>query len=126
MSNRPSDRGRPALEPIKDEIRTLADPDGEFVVRCGQRGDRPVPVDDCRFPDRDSAARAARLTGEYRRRLREWDERTPFCAPIVHEEGTAAVSHNRCADADPFDGSLADRVRANDPVTSESTVDEEG
>lgn len=114
------DRERPAeLGELRAAIEALAADDGPFVVRCGRRGDRPVPVDDCRFPDRASAARAARLVCEYRHRLRRWDSRTAYCAPIVHEESPAAVDHRSCEDAPIFEGSLVDRVRADGGTTAE-------
>lgn len=86
-SGEQSDRhGTPALETVREEVDALADPAGTFVVRCGRTGQRPVPADEHRFPDREAAARAALLTTEYRTRLRFWDDRTPYCDPIAHEE----------------------------------------
>ncbi len=44
-----------------------------------------MPAADLRFPDRRAAERAARLTDEYRDRLRRWDPRTPRYDVVVHE-----------------------------------------
>jgi hypothetical protein len=62
---------------IRERIETLADATGEYYVVCGRTGQQPVPVDGVWFPDRETAAEAARTARAYRSLLREYDPQTP-------------------------------------------------
>jgi hypothetical protein len=66
---------------------------GRFYVASADTGTEPVPVVGLRFPDRESAATAARLTAAYRATLRRWDPATAPTDPVVRErsEGGCAV-----------------------------------
>lgn len=114
----------PALETIRERLESLAVPAGAFVVRCARTGASPVPVEDRRFADRSTAARAARLTSAYRARLRQWDRRTPYCDPVVHEEPVGDEPCH-CGREGRFPPSLVERVRDQQPESSEGTPGEE-
>jgi hypothetical protein len=62
---------------IRERIEALATATGEYYVVCGRTGQRPVPVDDVWFPDRETAAEAAQTARAYRSLLREYDPQTP-------------------------------------------------
>jgi len=74
------------LTEIRDRLRELASPEGGYLVRCGRTGERPVPVDDVRFPDRDSGVEAVRAAHAYRATLRRYDPRAPWYDLVVCEE----------------------------------------
>lgn len=76
----------PTLIDIRDHIETLAAEDGQYCVRCGRTGDRPVPAAGTRFPDRATARAAARATEQYRSALRRYDPQVPYYDLIVCEE----------------------------------------
>jgi hypothetical protein len=65
------------LHELRERIESLAAPSGRFEVVCARTGEQPFPVADQRFPDRESAAEAAALAGQYRAALRRYDERLP-------------------------------------------------
>jgi len=74
------------LVDIRTHIEALASTDGEYVVRCGRTGDRPVPVAGLRFESRTTARSAARAGGQYRTALRRYDPRMPYCDLIVCQD----------------------------------------
>jgi len=74
------------LTEIRERLRELAAPEGRYLVRCGRTGERPVPVDDVRFPDRDSGVEAVRAAHAYRATLRRYDPRAPWYDLVVCEE----------------------------------------
>jgi len=76
----------PTLIDIRERIEALATEDGQYYVRCGRTGDRPVPAAGNRFPDRATARAAARVTEQYRSALRRYDPQVPYCGLIVCEE----------------------------------------
>jgi len=77
------------LTEIRGELASLADPGGDFYVQCGRTGERPVPVDGRRFPDRASAVEAVRIAHAYRATLRRYDPRAPWYDFVVCEgDGT--------------------------------------
>ena len=78
------------LTDIRAELEGLAAESGEYYVRCGRTGERPVPVDGRRFPDRETAVQAVRVAHAYRATLRRYDPRAPWYDFVVCE-----------ADADP-------------------------
>jgi hypothetical protein len=89
------ERGRTTGTPLADvrgRIESLASPDGEFYLRCGRTGDRPVPAAGLRFETRAMARRAARATERYRAMLRRYDPRVPHYDVIVHREPVSAGS----------------------------------
>lgn len=71
------------LSAIRDRIETLATEGGEYFVVCGRTGERPVPVENKRFPDRETAVTAAQTATAYRAVLREYDPRTPVYDLVV-------------------------------------------
>lgn len=74
------------LDRIRTHVEALADEDGEYLVRCGRTGDRPVPVSGLRFDGRSTARCAARATEQYRSTLRRYDPRLPHYDLIVTQE----------------------------------------
>jgi hypothetical protein len=76
----------PTLIDIREHIEGLATEDGQYYVRCGRTGDRPVPASGNRFPDRPTARAAARATEQYRSALRRYDPQVPSYDLIVCEE----------------------------------------
>jgi len=73
------------LTELRSRIEACAVTDGTYVVVCARTGDRPVPVEGLRFPDRETAARAATLAERYRAVLRRYDSRVPYYDPVVSE-----------------------------------------
>jgi len=73
------------LTKIRAQIETRAVDDGQYVVLCGRTADRIVPLDGHRFPDRGTAAEAARFAEQYRAALRRYDPQVPCYDPIVCE-----------------------------------------
>lgn len=68
---------------IREHIEDLATEDGQYYVRCGRTGDRPVPAAGNRFPDRATARAAVRATEQYRSALRRYDPQVPYYDLIV-------------------------------------------
>lgn len=75
------------LSAIRDRIESLAVADGGYIIVCGRTGERPVPVEDKRFPDRDTAVAAAQTATAYRSVLRQYDPRAPVYDLVVCEAG---------------------------------------
>jgi hypothetical protein len=73
------------LPELRREIAGLSSPDGLYEVVCRETGDTPVPAEGYRFPDRETARRAASAVAAYRGRLREYDPRLPVRDPVVAE-----------------------------------------
>jgi hypothetical protein len=73
------------LTDIREELEGLADASGEYHVQCGRTGERPVPVDGRRFPDRETAVQAVRVAHAYRATLRRYDPRAPWYDFVVCE-----------------------------------------
>ncbi|WP_436908672.1 DUF7551 domain-containing protein [Halosimplex marinum] len=79
------------LTDIRAELEDLAEESGEYYVQCGRTGERPVPVDGRRFPDRETAVQAVRVAHAYRATLRRYDPRAPWYDFVVCEaDGEAA------------------------------------
>ena len=76
----------PTLIDIREHIDGLGTKGGQYYVRCGRTGDRPVPAAGTRFPDRATARAAARATEQYRSALRRYDPQVPYYDLIVCEE----------------------------------------
>ncbi|WP_436931734.1 DUF7551 domain-containing protein [Halosimplex halobium] len=93
------------LTDIRAELEELAEDSGEYYVQCGRTGERPVPVDGRRFPDRETAVQAVRVAHAYRATLRRYDPRAPWYDFVVCE-----------ADGDPGD----DCAWSFPPATAES------
>ncbi|WP_135364744.1 DUF7551 domain-containing protein [Halosimplex halophilum] len=93
------------LTDIRAELEELAEDSGEYYVQCGRTGERPVPVDGRRFPDRETAVQAVRVAHAYRATLRRYDPRAPWYDFVVCE-----------ADADP----AGDRAWSFPPAAAES------
>jgi len=72
------------LRETRRRIEALAD-GGPYRVASARTGEPPVPVAGLRFPDRETAAVAARLTRTYRVALRRWDPELAWVDPIVHD-----------------------------------------
>lgn len=75
------------LVEIRAHVETLASEDGEYLVRCGRTGHRPVPVSELRFDDRTTAQDAARAAEQYRATLRRYDPQVPRYDLIVCQNG---------------------------------------
>jgi len=75
------------LTDIRSTLESLTDERGAYHVRCGRTGERPVPVDGRRFPDRESAVEAVRVAHAYRATLRRYDPRAPWYDFVVCEAG---------------------------------------
>ncbi|MFB6235008.1 MAG: hypothetical protein ABEH81_01725 [Halopenitus sp.] len=95
----------PTLIDIREHIEALATEDGQYYLRCGRTGDRPVPAADNRFPDRATARAAARATEQYRLALRRYDPQVPYYDLIVCElpprDTTAAHAQGVETDSPP-------------------------
>lgn len=97
------------LVELRERVESLASDDGSYYVVCGRTGERPVPVAGKRFPDRETAERAAEATAQYRSTLRRYDPRLPAYDLIVCE-GTGPLERpDRPAEraADPADWTLS-------------------
>jgi hypothetical protein len=102
----------PTLIDIREHIEALASEDGQYYLRCGRTGDRPVPTAGTRFPDRATARAAARATEQYRSALRRYDPQVPYYDLIVCEappQDTTAA-HVREPEADSPQDSLSKPV----------------
>jgi hypothetical protein len=82
----------PTLIDIREHIDGLGTKDGQYYVRCGRTGDRPVPAAGTRFPDRVTARAAARATELYRSALRRYDPQLPYYDLIVCEAPSRSVT----------------------------------
>jgi hypothetical protein len=76
----------------REYVEGLAVPDGAFYVVCGRTGSRPVPTAGLRFPDRETARKAARATEHYRAALRRYDPDVPHYDPIVCQATDSPVA----------------------------------
>ncbi|WP_138797337.1 hypothetical protein [Halostella sp. PRR32] len=74
------------LYEIRDHIDALRSDGGPFYIVCARTGERPVPVADARFDNRNTAAEAARIASEYRTALRRYDPSLPYRDLIVCED----------------------------------------
>lgn len=110
----------PTLIDIRKHIEALATEDGQYYVRCGRTGDRPVPASDNRFPDRATAGAAARATEQYRSALRRYDPQVPYYDLIVCEETArdVTIAQPREETTETPKYSLSDPV-INKPTTPE-------
>jgi len=92
----------PTLIDIREHIEALATEDGQYYLRCGRMGDRPVPAAGTQFPDRATARAAVRATEQYRSALRRYDPQVPFYDLIVCEETAqeTTVAHERNSETD--------------------------
>lgn len=90
----------PTLIDIREHIEGLATEDGQYYLRCGRTGDRPVPAAGTRFPDRATARAAARATEQYRSALRRYDPQVPYydlivCEGPLHDTTVANEPHSQ-------------------------------
>jgi hypothetical protein len=92
------------LAALRSQIEMRADDGGTYVVICGRTKDRFVPLAELRFPDRDTAAEAARFAEQYRATLRRYDPRIPCYDPIVCRAPALSPA------PDAVDGSGCDRA----------------
>jgi len=76
----------PTLRSLHDRLDALAVGDGRYIVMCARSGDRPVPVDELRFANRETAVEAARLAHRYRALLRRYDRRLSRHTLVVCED----------------------------------------
>ncbi|WP_299263187.1 DUF7551 domain-containing protein [Halorientalis sp.] len=79
------------LSKIRARIDDLAVDGGEYWVVCGRTGVCPVPVAGARFPDRETAEKAAEAAVAYRAVLRRWDPQAPCYDFIACEEPSHVV-----------------------------------
>jgi len=75
------------LTDIRADLEELTEASGKYYVQCGRTGERPVPVDGRRFPDRETAVQAVRAAHAYRATLRRYDPRAPWYDFVVCEAG---------------------------------------
>lgn len=97
------------LPVLRDRIEELASETGAYYLVCGRHGDRPVPAADCRFDSRSVARRAARLTEQYRRALREYDPEVPHYDIVVCQTRGSRPPESEPADGLSVDGLATDR-----------------
>jgi hypothetical protein len=111
------------LAEIKTHIETLAAEGGEYFVRCGRTGDRPVPISGLRFDGRTSARSAARAAEQYRTALRRYDPQVPYYDLIVCQHADPPVRDpGEC----PQPGSQKETRQAlSEPVVVERRSDPE-
>ncbi len=88
------------LVEIREHIAALARDDGDYGLICARTGERPFPVAGKRFPDRATAAAAARATEQYRAALRRYDPRLPAHDVIVREETEPISVDHGAADSE--------------------------
>jgi len=110
----------PTLIDIREHIDGLATEDGQYYVRCGRTGDRPVPAAGSRFPDRATARAAARATEQYRSALRRYDPQVPYYDLIVCE----ATSRDATVTQPRESGTETPQHRLSEPVITDSTTPE--
>jgi len=110
----------PTLIDIREYVERLATEDGQYHVRCGRTGDRPVPAVGARFPDRATARAAARATEQYRSALRRYDPQVPYYDLIVCEE----TSRDAAAPRPGGSATETPQRRPSEPVTADTTVAE--
>jgi len=110
----------PTLIDIREHIEALGTEDGQYYLRCGRTGDRPVPAAGSRFPDRATARAAARATEQYRSALRRYDPQVPYYDLIVCEEPPqdTTAAHVREPETDSPQNSLTE------PILTDSTTPE--
>lgn len=101
------------LTEIRAHIERLASGDGEYYLRCGRTGERPVPVSGLRFERRATARKAVRAAEQYRTALRRYDPQVPYCDLIVCQRTTPGAAGSR-----PESGSgERSRPDSRDPTT---------
>ena len=81
------------LRELRQSLAALADPQGRFRVVCRSCGVAPVPADEFRFADAETAATASRLVRLYRGRLRRYDHRTDRHALVVRSRPGTRRDH---------------------------------
>jgi hypothetical protein len=99
------------LTDIRGELESLAEEEGEYYVQCGRTGERPVPVDGRRFPDRETAVEAVRVAHAYRATLRRYDPRAPWYDFVVCET-EVGESAGRARSLPPASAARSDTDRA--------------
>jgi hypothetical protein len=75
------------LTELRARVESLSTVDGSFAVVCARTGERPVPVDEARYPDRETAVQAATAARRYRATLRRYDPQVAFHDLVVQEVG---------------------------------------
>ncbi|GAB6861139.1 hypothetical protein ACFR97_13780 [Haloplanus litoreus] len=85
------------LRETRRRIEALAG-DGRFHVASARTGEEPFPAAGLRFPDRETATAAARLTRRYRAALRRWDPELASTDPVVHEGRPTLAAIGRAPD----------------------------
>lgn len=110
----------PTLIDIREHIEALATEDGQYYIRCGRTGDRPVPATRAQFPDRATARAAARATEQYRSALRRYDPQVPYYDLIVCEEAARDVRTVQSQQTTPDDSEYT----LSDPVITKTTTPE--
>jgi hypothetical protein len=88
------------LRETRRRIESLAG-SGPYRVLSARTGEPPVPVAGLRFPDRETATIAARLTRTYRAALREWDPATAWVEPTVHDCRAASTTDDAPTGREP-------------------------
>jgi hypothetical protein len=85
-----------SLRTLRRALAALADPDGGYRVVCDTCDVVPVPADEFRFADPETATTARHLVRLYRGRLRRYDSRTDRHALVVRCcRGTPGVRSRR-------------------------------
>ncbi|QLC33741.1 hypothetical protein EFA46_005865 [Halarchaeum sp. CBA1220] len=100
------------LDEIRQRLDGHAARDGRYYLACARTGERPVPSGDRRFPDRESASRAADLVDAYRDELRQYDPRLPHYDVIVRELPAPAAERDAVAPATPSRSEFCHEVAA--------------
>ncbi|ELZ45128.1 hypothetical protein C464_12815 [Halorubrum coriense DSM 10284] len=104
---------------IRQYIEAFATEDGQYYVRCGHTGDRPVLATGNRFPDRATAHAAARATEQYHSALRQYDPQVPYYDLIVcqtprditleHSRGSRTEAEHRLSELVITDSTTSER-----------------
>lgn len=113
------------LVEIRDHVAALATRDGEYLVRCGRTGERPVPVAGLRFDTRPTARNAARAAEQYRTALRRYDPQVPHYDLIVSQDAGSACTGPERGAAPSRAGSRPATWTLSDPVVTGSGPDPE-
>jgi hypothetical protein len=111
------------LVEIREHVEALATTDGEFLVRCGRTGDRPVPISGLRFGRRAAARNAARAAEQYRTALRRYDPRVPHHDLIVCQETGPMVPNSGAGGCSTRGPQNATSPTPSEGVPTDATAD---
>ena len=91
----------PTLGYVRAQIDALAVDVGRYAIMCARTGEHPVPIGGLRFPDRETATRAARVAQYYRKRLRRYDSHVACHDLIVYQDVTGVRRRKEHTKSEP-------------------------